>query len=140
MGNGRQHRGICRAFGRDVLGSKAILVGALVELGKSIVGRFGEVRKAKHERKLKEITGEIELAKARIYDMASSWKDELLVGLFSFPFVVVFWFALSGDDEGIERVKHAFAVMSELPDWYQWAFLGIVSAVFGLRGLDKFSK
>ncbi len=114
------------------------ILGGLLGIGKTFIEHRGQVKEARHERKLKVITGEISVQQSRIADMAKSWKDEYFAILISVPFIMVFWFALTDDPEGIERVKLAFEVMAELPKWYQWAFLGVISAVFGLKGVDRF--
>ena len=73
-------------------------------------------------------------------DMATSWKDEYLTVIFSIPLIVVFHASVWGDPEDIERVKSAFAAMTELPEWYMWAVTGIVAGTFGLRLVNKLKR
>ena len=116
------------------------IISGLFGIGKTFLDHRREKSQAKHERKVKEITGEISVQQSRIADMATSWKDEYLAIIISLPFLAVFWYALTGNPEGIQRVKDAFEAMNSLPEWYRWAFLGIIGGVFGLRGVDKFLK
>ena len=102
------------------------------------VGWFGHKKaktEAKREIELKRISGEMELDAVSASDMSSSWKDELLTVLFSVPVAVVFYAAVWGDPADIDRVKSAFSAMNELPEWYHWVLIGIVTGTFGLRGL-----
>lgn len=64
--------------------------------------------------------------------MATSWKDEYLMLLFSIPLILAFIPATAG------YVEQGFAVLAKTPDWYMWLVVGIVSATFGLRWM--FSK
>lgn len=112
----------------------------LVELGKL----WFENRKTKAE-------GEIEITKAKTegavkraqtaleqegaYNVAAqegmrfSWKDEWLTLLWSLPFILSFIPATQ------EIVKNGFIMLkNNTPDWYQWGFIGILVASFGLKG------
>ena len=59
--------------------------------------------------------------------MATSWKDEYLLILFSIPLILSFF------PETQETVLRGFAVLQQTPDWYMLMVTGIVSATFGLR-------
>lgn len=64
--------------------------------------------------------------------MATSWKDEFILMMFSMPLVMAFVPGTAG------YVAQGFAVLATTPDWYMWLVIGIVSSVYGLRWM--FSK
>lgn len=93
-----------------------------------------------HELNLKKMDIAGELAKQGVQveadwdaraqaDMATSWKDEYLLILFSIPLVLSF-FTNTQDD-----ILKGFAILEQTPDWYILMITGIVSATFGLRWL-----
>ena len=96
-------------------------------------------RKAKSEAKLTKdlaiISGERAADVASASDMATSLKDEFLTLVLTAPLIVVFYAAVWGDPEMINQVNLAFEVMSALPEWYQFCFMGCVAATFGLRSV-----
>ena len=63
--------------------------------------------------------------------MRYSWKDEYLVLVMSAPFIGSF----------IPRVQDyvlkGWEYIGKAPDWYQWSFIGIVSATFGIRWMHS---
>lgn len=58
-----------------------------------------------------------------------SWKDEALMIILFAPFVAAFVPMLQ------VYVKEGFAIIGELPVWYQASLVGIIAASFGLRWL-----
>lgn len=76
----------------------------------------------------KQASGDVDYDIEAQRQMQYSWKDEYLVIIMSLPFIASF----------IPKIQDYVAVgwtyISAAPDWYQWAFLGIISATFGLRG------
>ena len=118
------------------------IIGAVVEtLGGVAKGWFSH-RQAKTEAKrdveIKQIVAAADADTEATKGMAASWKDEYLTVLFSIPLIVVFYASVWGDPADIQQVKDAFAAMQELPEWYMWSIVGIVTGTFGLRGLAKF--
>jgi len=57
----------------------------------------------------------------------NSWKDEWLTVLFSMPLVMCFI------PSAVPYVKDGFAVLQEMPTWYQYMLSVIVAASFGVR-------
>lgn len=57
----------------------------------------------------------------------NSWKDEWLTVLFSLPLVMCFI------PSAVPYVKEGFAVLEEMPQWYQYMLSVIVAASFGVR-------
>jgi hypothetical protein len=67
--------------------------------------------------------------------MKYSWKDEWLTILWSIPFIACFF------PEAQPYVKEGFEVLkNNTPEWYQWGFLGILVASFGLKGWNFFTR
>ena len=62
-----------------------------------------------------------------------SWKDEWITLLFSIPLILAFC-----GDWGNAIVARGFASLEAMPQWYQIALGGIVSASIGMRSVSKF--
>jgi len=60
-----------------------------------------------------------------------SWKDEFALVVLLLPSILVFIPSLTDD------VKAGFAVLNELPEWYQYLLFIAVSSSFGIKGADK---
>jgi hypothetical protein len=60
-------------------------------------------------------------------DMATSWKDEYLLILFSIPLILAFF------PRTQEAILKGFGILEQTPSWYMFLVTGIVSAVYGLR-------
>ena len=114
------------------------LISPIAGLASEWMKRRGEVKAAQHEIKLKKLTTAADADHESAKGMAASWKDEYLTVLLTIPLIIVFHGSLMGSTEEIEHLKHAFSVMTELPDWYQWAVLGAIASSFGIRTFDKF--
>lgn len=111
----------------------------------AIIGALGSIGKSWLENRRVKAEGKIAISKAKIgfkvaqYEskaamdvsamqgMQFSWKDEYLLLLFSIPLVLCFIPAC------VPWVKDGFAVLTTLPEWYQWSMTGMVAATFGLR-------
>ena len=113
------------------------LISPVAGLVQTWMDRKGEKAQAIHEREITQIRGEIDADIASANAMAGSYKDEYLVVLLTLPVIIIFYAALMGDAAMIDQVKAAFAIMSDLPEWYQWALLGAVAASFGIRTFNK---
>lgn len=121
-------------------------------IGAAISG-LTEIGKSYFERKKVESEGKVRIAEARVageikralsvtegdaaYDleaaeqMESSWKDEWLTIMLSIPAIVCF---IPG---GAKYVAAGFAALKDTPEWYQWAFLGMIIASFGLKSIVR---
>lgn len=64
--------------------------------------------------------------------MQFSWKDEYLLFILSLPFIGSFIPKVQ------DYVITGWGYISQAPPWYQWSWLGVIAATFGLRWL--FSK
>jgi len=121
-------------------------------IGAAISG-ITEIGKSYFERKKVEAQGKVDIAQARVageikraltvtegdaaYDLAaaeqmeSSWKDEWLTIMLSIPAILCF---VPG---GAKYVAAGFAALKDTPEWYQWAFLGMIIASFGLKSIVR---
>ena len=59
--------------------------------------------------------------------MQYSWKDEYLVIVLTFPFIGSFIPKVQ------DHIKLGWEYVALAPPWYQWSFIGIICATFGLR-------
>jgi len=113
----------------------------------------GKELKARKKLRIEEIRalGEVQLAKTLAhaeanYDnlaqmqMQNSSKDEFLVGVMSFPFILSF---LAPIIDGLLNtdittfIGKSWEMVGTAPDWYQWSLLGIIISTFGLRWAAK---
>jgi len=110
-----------------------MLIKPAFELAGTIVKGKQRVKEAEISAKEKAIQSkdnwELEMARAS----ASSWKDEWLVLLFSFPFIMSFIPPM------VPYVQAGFDVLAEAPNWYSIGLGVMISASFGVRIYDKFS-
>jgi hypothetical protein len=121
------------------------IIGGIVELGRTVGGGILERSKLKAK-------GKIEVKKAKIRSqikrwdrladmdvegmkgMAFSWKDEYILVLMSIPLILAFV-------PGLEpHVKQSFEIINNLPEWYRWSWMGIVTATYGLRTWTGWKK
>lgn len=126
-----------------ILGLIGTAIGAVSEIGKSWIERKKiksqgkiEIEKAKVEGTIKRIQtsleGDVRYDLEAAKGMQFSWKDEFLTILIAAPFVACFI-------PGLQLyVKQGFEILqADTPEWYQWAFLGIIIASFGLKDWFK---
>jgi len=86
-----------------------------------------KIAQAKVDATIKRIDAQQTMDINAANDMKHSWKDEFLTILMSVPIIMCFIPGLS------DYALRGFEVLSETPEWYRWAFLGIIAASFGLR-------
>ena len=131
------------------------LIAAALGVAGQTLGSWIEGKKAEAVTKLEikkiEAQGRIEQAKALAqieaeYDnfaqvaMKSSWKDEYLTIVITAPFILSFSIPFIELIFGVPlapTLAAAWALVGTAPDWYQWVFMGIVIATFGLRWMTK---
>lgn len=111
---------------------------ALTKLGSKWLDNREKKSNAKLTKDLAILAGERSADLASTNDMSTSLKDEFLTIVLTIPLAVVFYAAVWGDHAMIAQVELAFDVMSSLPEWYQWCFMGCVAATFGLRSVKAF--
>lgn len=106
------------------------IIGGLISLAENwIAGR------AKKQEKLLDVQlAQIEAqGKSDDYDIealrqqGTSWKDEWLLLVLTMPFLMAFF------PQTQEWARNGWAYIAEAPYWYQFAFCGVIFAVYGLR-------
>ena len=84
--------------------------------------------------------GEIEYKAKVIESNDKGWKDEFVLVLVSLPILVLVYSIFTDDPEIRNRLDMFFEYFKNLPYWYQAIFIGIVSAIYGLKGADIMRK
>jgi hypothetical protein len=85
-------------------------------------------------------TGEIEYKAKVIESNDQGYKDEFVLVLISMPICILAWSIFSDDPEIHIKLTLFFDYFNQLPYWYQAIFIGVVSAIYGLKGADIMRK
>jgi len=93
---------------------------------------------AKHAEKM--ASGELEYSGKLLEARQSDWKDEFVLVLVSLPILLLGWSVFSDDPEIRNKLDLFFEYFKNLPYWYQAIFIGVVSAIYGLKGADIMRK
>ena len=109
------------------------IVGSLAGLATSVIDGKTAVKKAEAQTKMKIATGELDWDLEAMKATQNSWKDEWITLLFSIPLILAFC-----GDWGNDIVAKGFVALEVMPQWYQIALGGIVSASIGMRSIGKF--
>ena len=123
-----------------MIGLLAKLLPSGIKLGMDIVKnrnqskRLESVAELRHMEKM--ANGEIEFQKAVMTNNNQGWKDEFVLILVSSPVMLLIWSIFSDDPEIMEKVEKFFQQFNNMPFWYQALFIGVVSAIYGLKGAD----
>jgi hypothetical protein len=88
----------------------------------------------------KMATGELEYKAKVIESNDNGWKDEFVLLLVSLPILLLVWSIFSDDPEIRIKLDLFFEYFKQLPYWYQAIFIGVVSAIYGLKGADIMRK
>jgi len=84
--------------------------------------------------------GEVEYQSKIIDSNDKGWKDEFVLILISAPIMLLIWSLFSDDPQIKEKIDLFFKYFESLPIWYQALFIGVVSAIYGLKGADIFRR
>jgi len=84
--------------------------------------------------------GEIEYKNKIIESNDKGWKDEFVLILISLPILLLAYSVFSDDPAIRERLDLFFTYFKDLPYWYQAIFIGVVSAIYGLKGANIMKK
>jgi hypothetical protein len=84
--------------------------------------------------------GEIEYKAKIIESNDQGYKDEFVLILISIPIILLGWSVFSDDPTIRDRIDLFFEYFKNLPYWYQAIFIGVVSAIYGLKGADIMRK
>ena len=85
-------------------------------------------------------TGEIEYKAKVIESNDQGYKDEFVLILISVPILILGYSVFTDDPEIRNRLDIFFEYFKQLPYWYQAIFIGVVSAIYGLKGADIMRK
>jgi len=88
----------------------------------------------------KMANGELEYKAKVIESNDNGWKDEFVLILVSLPILLLVWSIFSDDPEIRIKLDLFFEYFKQLPYWYQAIFIGVVSAIYGLKGADIMRK
>jgi len=88
----------------------------------------------------KMANGELEYKAKIIESNDNGWKDEFVLILVSLPILILVWSIFSDDPEIRTKLDMFFEYFKNLPYWYQAIFIGIISAIYGLKGADIMRK
>lgn len=88
----------------------------------------------------KMANGELEYTQLIKTDQQGSFKDEFVLILISLPILLLGWSVFSNDPDIHTKLTLFFEYFNQLPYWYQAIFIGVVSAIYGLKGADIMRK
>ena len=80
--------------------------------------------------------GELEYKKKIIENNNQGWKDEFVLLLVSALVLILVYSIFSDDPEINAKLTNFFEQFNNMPYWYQALFIGVVSAIYGLKGAD----
>ena len=120
------------------------LVPGIIKTGMSIATNRRKTRELESVAEMKHAermaSGELEYKKAVITNNQQGWKDEFVLILVSAPVMSLIWSIFSDDPEIMMKVEKFFEQFNNMPFWYQALFIGVVSAIYGLKGADIMKK
>lgn len=86
---------------------------------------------AKAKRLDRESEQDYDLDKIAMQNMEKTWKDELILVVFMIPLVMSFIPSYQ------EYVTAGFASLALVPDWYMYILVGMITVIYGMRGMLK---
>ena len=95
---------------------------------------FESMAEMKHAERM--ANGELEYKKEIIKNNQQGWKDEFVLVLVSAPVLILVYSIFSDDPEIHAKLTIFFDQFNNMPYWYQALFIGVVSAIYGLKGAD----
>ena len=115
-----------------------IKLGMEIMKNKQNTRRLESVAEMKHMERM--ATGELEYKQAVMHNNQQGWKDEFVLILVSAPVMLLIWSIFSDDPEIMAKVEKFFEYFNNMTFWYQALFIGVVSAIYGLKGADIMKK
>ena len=123
-----------------MIGLLAKLLPSGIKLGMDIVKNRNESKRLESVAELRHMekmaNGEVEYQKAVMDNNNQGWKDEFVLILVASPIMLLIWSIFSDDPKIMEKVEKFFQQFNNMPFWYQALFIGVVSAIYGLKGAD----
>jgi len=127
-----------------MIGILAKLLPTGIKVGMEIVKNRQNTRRLESVAEMKHMermaTGELEYKQAVMNNNQQGWKDEFVLLLVSAPVMILIWSIFSDDPAIMEKVDKFFTQFNNMPFWYQALFIGVVSAIYGLKGADIMKK
>lgn len=80
--------------------------------------------------------GEVEMQQLIKSDQQQSWKDEFVLILVSAPVMLLIWSVFSDDPQIKQKLDLFFEYFGNMPMWFQLLFIGVVSAIYGIKGTE----
>ena len=111
-----------------------IKLGMEIMKNKQNTKRLESVAEMKHMERM--ANGELEYKQAVMQNNQQGWKDEFVLILVSAPVMILIWSIFSDDPAIMEKVDKFFTQFNNMPFWYKALFIGVVSAIYGLKGAD----
>ena len=99
-----------------------------VEADKLLIRAEAESKAKRLER---EAEMDYDLDRIAMQNMDKTWKDELILLIWLVPVVMCFI------PEYQVYVTNGFASLALVPDWYMYILVGMVTVIYGMRGLLK---
>ena len=85
-------------------------------------------------------SGELEYKAKIIESNDNGYKDEFVLILISIPILILGYSIFTYDVDIRNKLDLFFEYFNQLPYWYQAIFIGVVSAIYGLKGADIMRK
>ena len=118
--------------------SLGVKTGAKIYQNKQRTKQLMSDAQMRHAEKMS--TGQIEYKAKIIESNDNGWKDEFVLVLVSLLMLLLGWSVFSDDPEIRNKLDLFFEYFKNLPYWYQAIFIGVVSAIYGLKGADIMRK
>ena len=116
------------------------LVPGIIKTGMSIAANRRKTKELESVAEMKHAermaNGELEYKKEIIKSNDNGWKDEFVLILVSAPVLILVYSIFSDDPEIHAKLTIFFDQFNNMPYWYQALFIGVVSAIYGLKGAD----
>ena len=84
--------------------------------------------------------GDIEYKAKIIESNDNGYIDEFVLILISIPILILGYSIFTDDVDIRNKLDLFFEYFNQLPYWYQAIFIGVVSAIYGLKGADIMRK
>ena len=115
----------------------SVILGPVVDIGKTFLANKAAEKQAKHEAKMNVIQNDANW-EAKMADASSnSWKDEFWTIILAIPIFMVGYAIIANDMTIVDRVRQAFSTLNDLPEWYQYLLFIAISSSFGIKGASK---
>ena len=88
----------------------------------------------------KMASGESEYQGKLLEHQRADYKDEFVLVLISIPILILGYSIFTDDVDIRTKLDLFFEYFNQLPYWYQAIFIGVVSAIYGLKGADIMKK